>query len=59
MIKRLKAELNELHSEIQMLKGECGEGEELTDEQRENLRQQCAVYVDDHDPASSLQVLHS
>jgi len=55
-IKRLKDEVKRLKGEVDFLKGESGEGDTLTDEERENLIQKCKEYVDDTDPYAELNV---
>lgn len=56
MIKRLKDEVKRLKGEVDFLKGESGEGDMLTDEERENLIQRCKEYVDNPDPYAELNV---
>ena len=56
LIRRLKAELAQLREEVKFLKGEAGEGYDLTDEQRSELEKLCRVYVDDRNPMATLNV---
>jgi kinesin family protein 6/9 len=56
VIKRLKAEIAELNQEITVLKGDMGEGVDITDEAKDDLRAKVKVYVGDRDPDSTLQI---
>ncbi|GMI12711.1 hypothetical protein TrVE_jg1670 [Triparma verrucosa] len=56
MITRLKAELATLREEIKYLKGEAGEGYDLTDDQRAELEKLCRVYVDERNPMATLNI---
>ena len=56
LIRRLKAELAQLREEVKFLKGEAGEGYDLSDEQRSELEKLCRVYVDDRNPTAALNI---
>ena len=56
VIKRLKGEIASLKEEIAFLKGEAGEGQELTDRDKALLKQKCIDFVNDRDPESCLSV---
>ena len=56
VIRRLKSELSQLREEIKFLKGEAGEGYDLTDEQRDELQKMCEEYVDDRDVEAMLNI---
>ena len=56
VIKRLKGELLTLREEVNYLKGETGEGEELSPQELEDLRAMCRQYAYDRDPAAFLNV---
>jgi len=55
-IARLKSEVSTLRAEIGYLKGEAGEGDELTDAERNELHSACEVYVKSRDPDETLRV---
>ena len=55
-IARLKSEVSTLRAEIGYLKGEAGEGDELTDAERSELHSACEVYVKSRDPDETLRV---
>ena len=55
-IARLKSEVSTLRAEIGYLKGEAGEGDELTDAERAELHSACEVYVKSRDPDETLRV---
>ena len=55
-IARLKSEVSTLRAEIGYLKGEAGEGDELTDAERSELHSACEVYVKSRDPDEALRV---
>ncbi len=56
IIRRLKAELSALREEIRFLKGEAGEGYDLSEEQREELKRKVMEYVDDRDIQAMLNI---
>ena len=55
-IARLKSEVSTLRAEIGYLKGEAGEGDELTDAERNELHSACEGYVKSRDPDETLRV---
>ena len=56
LIRRLKGELSLLREEIKFMKGEAGEGYDMTDEQREDLRKKVSEYVEDRDEGALLNI---
>ena len=56
IIRRLKTELNVLREEVKFLKGEAGEGYDLSDERREELQKLVLNYVDDRDIHAMLNI---
>jgi kinesin family protein 6/9 len=56
IIKRLKGELLTLREEVAYLKGEAGEGEELTPSVLDEIRNSCRQYCYDRDPNAILNV---
>uniref|UniRef100_A0A7S2KYU7 Kinesin-like protein n=1 Tax=Leptocylindrus danicus TaxID=163516 RepID=A0A7S2KYU7_9STRA len=56
IIRRLKTELGKLREEIKFLKGENGEDEEITQDQRNELIQQVHAYIDNKDIYATLNI---
>jgi kinesin family protein 6/9 len=56
VIKRLKGELLNLREEVNYLKGETGEGDDLSPQELEDLRNLCRNYCYDRDPNSLLNI---
>ena len=56
LIRRLKGELSLLREELKFMKGETGEGYDLTDEQREDIERKVKGYVDDKDVGAQLNI---
>jgi kinesin family protein 6/9 len=56
VIRRLKAEVAVLREEVRFLKGESGEGYDLSDEQRDDLKKQVVQYVEDRDVHAQLSI---
>lgn len=56
LIRRLKGELSLLREELKFMKGETGEGYDLTDEQREDIKRKVKDYVDDRDVGAQLNI---
>jgi kinesin family protein 6/9 len=56
IIKRLKGELLTLREEVAYLKGEAGEGEQLTPSALDEIRNSCRQYCYDRDPNAILNV---
>lgn len=56
VIRRLKAEILELREEIAFLKGEAGEGDILTPQELEDLKNKVRAYSTDMDPHAILNI---
>lgn len=56
VIRRLKNEVLSLREEMAFLKGEQGEEELLSEQEKETLREQCKAYCQDPDPAAILNI---
>eukprot|EP00520_Triparma_pacifica_P006766 CAMPEP_0118637634 /NCGR_PEP_ID=MMETSP0785-20121206/3254_1 /TAXON_ID=91992 /ORGANISM="Bolidomonas pacifica, Strain CCMP 1866" /LENGTH=447 /DNA_ID=CAMNT_0006528827 /DNA_START=3 /DNA_END=1343 /DNA_ORIENTATION=+ len=56
LIRRLKGELSLLREELKFMKGETGEGYDLTDDQRDDLKRKVSDYVDDLDVGAQLNI---
>lgn len=56
IIRRLKAEVLNLREEIAFLKGETGEGEDLTPQELDDLKEKTRAYCLDNDPHSVLNI---
>jgi len=56
VIRRLKAEILELREEIAFLKGEAGEGDLLTPQELEDLKNRVRAYSNDMDPHAILNI---
>ncbi|CAM9192770.1 unnamed protein product, partial [Sphacelaria rigidula] len=56
LIRMLRSNNAALEDEVAFLKGEVGEGEELTSEEIEDLRNRCRTFVEDPDPKAQLSI---
>ncbi|CAM9579854.1 unnamed protein product [Choristocarpus tenellus] len=56
LIRRLRGECAALTEEVKYLKGEAGEGDDLTSEEIDNLKQRCREYVDSRESGVQLRI---
>ncbi|CAM9586109.1 unnamed protein product [Scytosiphon promiscuus] len=57
LIRRLRSECATLNDEVAFLKGESGDGEELTTEEAEDLKnRRCRIFVEDPAPGAQLSI---
>ncbi|CBN76877.1 conserved unknown protein [Ectocarpus siliculosus] len=56
LIRRLRSDNATLSDEVAFLKGETGDGEELTSEEAEDLKDRCRAFVEDPAPSAQLSI---